>query len=407
MIIFKLNTFPNYSETFIVNNIIYTLKKRLSILIFVNKFLGISNSSQKEKLKQININEQLITPKSISNYTLKEILLLFVFIFNPKILIRIVSKHLLFSKNGLKIILKIFEHRIFMKLYICHVHYNYALDTLLEMDKFNCIKSKFIITFHGHDVFIENSKSFKKKYSKFYKKHVKYVTVNSDYLKKKIIELGVSESIIKIIPIGIDINFFKGAKKKLNNKKTIEILSIGRLVQLKGHVYGIQAVSELVKDGYNINYTIIGEGKEAKSLNNLINKLKLKDNIKLVGKKSQLEIKYYLDISDIFLMPSTYDNKNKRREAFGLSSIEAQAMGVPVVGFNSGGFPETILNYKTGFIVEDRNSKAMANKIKYLINNPNIYNNFSIACIKHANKFDNQYTTEKYVRIYKELLLNP
>ena len=91
-----------------------------------------------------------------------------------------------------------------------------------------------------------------------------------------------------------------------------------------------------------------------------------------------------------------------RRETFGLVSVEAQAMGIPVVGFNSGGFPETLLEGKTGFAVEDRNVEQLVTKIEYLLGHPSIYSDMSKAAIKHAQKFAHDKTTQQYLDLYQK-----
>lgn len=70
-------------------------------------------------------------------------------------------------------------------------------------------------------------------------------------------------------------------------------------------------------------------------------------------------------------MPSTKD-KSGRAEAQGQVTAEAQAMGVPVVAFNSGGINETIIDNKTGILVEDKSVFAFSQAIKILIDNQDL-----------------------------------
>ena len=96
------------------------------------------------------------------------------------------------------------------------------------------------------------------------------------------------------------------------------------------------------------------------------------------------------------------DNKTKRKEAFGITSIEAQAMGLPVIGFNSGGFVDTIKEGITGFAVEDRNVSSMVKRIEGLIKNKETYKKMSLNCIRHAKKFDIKYTMQKFIELYEK-----
>jgi colanic acid/amylovoran biosynthesis glycosyltransferase len=115
----------------------------------------------------------------------------------------------------------------------------------------------------------------------------------------------------------------------------------------------------------------------------------------------QKEIIKMLRISDLFLMTSTFEDSTGRREAFGLVSIEAQSMGLPVVGFKSGGFQETILEGITGFSVDDRKYNEMAKKVEFFIKNKKKYSDASAQAIIHAKKFDLKFTMKYFLDLYK------
>ena len=85
-------------------------------------------------------------------------------------------------------------------------------------------------------------------------------------------------------------------------------------------------------------------------------------------------------------------------------SIEAQAMGLPVIGFNSGGFPETILDGKSGFVIEDRSDIIMSLKLIHLIEHKLEYAAMSKSAIEYSLNFDYQFTTMKYLELYKGLV---
>jgi colanic acid/amylovoran biosynthesis glycosyltransferase len=205
-----------------------------------------------------------------------------------------------------------------------------------------------------------------------------------------------------VIPIGIDFKKFEGERRKLIEEKSIKLITVGRLDQLKGQIYGIRALSILKEKGYSVFYTIVGDGHRMKELIKVVELLNLTEDVSFEGSKTQEELFDYLCASDMFIMPSTYDDKSGRREAFGLVSLEAQASGLPVIGFNSGGFPDTIIEGETGFAVKDRDVDALASKVEYFIKNPEIYAEMSKKAIEHAASFDHQFTTQKYLDLYEE-----
>ncbi|RBP26594.1 colanic acid/amylovoran biosynthesis glycosyltransferase [Oceanihabitans sediminis] len=399
-IIIKTNSFPNYSETFIVSNIVYAIRSGYDVNIFCNKFLGLENSSQINELEKYGVKEMVLLPLTQTKSRLSKLLQLSSFLLKPRNLYYVLKYRSKSLKGFLKCasILKQYESARYKQAF--HLHFNNSLDDLKEITSIGFMDPRVVITFHGYDSFLENKEEFQKKYGVFYKKHVKAVTVNSNYLKKVVLNLGISEELIHVIPIGINYSFFHGTPKSIKVKKEVQLITVGRLVSLKGQLYGLQAVKLLKELNYKIHYTIVGDGKNRGLLENEVERLGIADCVAFTGRSTQLQVKEYMRESDIFLMTSTFDEHTKRREAFGLVSIEAQAMGLPVIGFDSGGFPDTIIDGKTGFVVEDRDVLAMTEKIIYLLENQQMYKSMSKAAIHHAATFDHEFTTQKYLDLY-------
>lgn len=406
-IYFKLKAFPKVSETFVVSNIRYAKTAGYEIKIYVNKFLGFNSSSQKRELQNFNLDKAVIKPLKLKGSKIKRFVEIACMLFHPKVAWFSLKYYKFLKAKGdsynqpFNPIIELYQYRSINKSLV-HVHFNNALQPLLNLAAIGYVENlKCIVTFHGHDAFKENKEGFNKKYGHFYKKHVVAVTVNSNYLKQQVIKLGVDIDKINIIPIGVDTSFFKASPKKLD-VQTIKLVSVGRLVQLKGQIYAIRALKELLEMGHKATYTLIGEGSNKALLTEEVNRLNLSSSVFFEGSKSQLEVKSLLEKSDIYLMTSTFDDRTLRREAFGLVSIEAQAMGMPVIGFDSGGFIDTIKDGETGFLVEDRNSDQIVEKICYLINNPELYEKMSQAAIAHSKTYDLKYTTQQYLDLYKE-----
>src|SRR5690606_21578677 len=119
------------------------------------------------------------------------------------------------------------------------------------------------------------------------------------------------------------------------------------------------------------------------------------------GVKTQEEVKEILMESTVFLMTSTFDDLTGRQEAFGIAIVEAQACGLPVVAFESGGVPEVLINGETGFLVEDRNVQEMTEKVEMLKEDTALYAAMSQKARKHALlNFDNYKLIRQYIDLY-------
>jgi glycosyltransferase involved in cell wall biosynthesis len=84
-----------------------------------------------------------------------------------------------------------------------------------------------------------------------------------------------------------------------------------------------------------------------------------------------------------------------RDEDFGMTPIEAMAAGKPVIAPNEGGYKETIINGKTGILIDEINSDKIVEAIKIIGKNPKKY---KAACLKQAKKFD----TKEFIKKIKE-----
>lgn len=373
-IVYKVRNFPRVSETFVVSNIINAIIKGYQVRIIANNKLQSNKSSQIGLLNQYRLESKTFSfhqpKKKISRFVLA-----FFYIINP-ILCYYFVKYCIAKKHfSLGYLFNLKFHKSFRKAKIFHIHFAIAADDIPILKKIGFIKSKILVTFHGFDAYYLNDlelEQLKSKYTLLFNM-VKKVTINNLYLKERLLALGCPVDKLKIIPVGIDVDFFKPENypKKIDKIDKFNFISVGRLIEIKGHEYGIKAVKLLVDKGYNVSYTIIGEGVLYDKLNALIFELGLENNVKLFGKASQSKIKIFLENSHFFLMTSIKDQSG-REEAQGIVTAEAQAMGLPVLGFNSGGVSSTVSN-KTAMLVNEKEIDKLYEKIVELIKNKKKY----------------------------------
>ncbi|OEI79806.1 hypothetical protein AST99_12550 [Formosa algae] len=396
-----VTVFPNVSETFVISNILQVLDQGSNVVILAQKKKSSKNSSQSELYNHYSLDEKVLEfkepQKSFQRYFQALILLL-----NPLIFFYFFKCCLVLNRVSLEFVFKLKYYKPYRKANIFHIHFAIAGDLIPLLKKIGFIKSKIIVTFHGVDAFLKEEKKYeniKHRYQIIFNT-VNLITVNTPYLKDKVIGLGCPSTKIKVVPVGINLKLYTPKKlpKILPFKDPIYLISVGRLIELKGHEYGLRVVKILVNKGFNIKYNIIGTGELFEYLNNLIIELKLQEHVKLLGARSQEYIIDKLDSSHIFLMLSLKD-KEGREEAQGLVTAEAQAMGLPILGFRSGGVPYTI-NHDTGILVEQKNIEDLTNAIINCIKKPDMYKTMSLKANTWANtNFDVSSMVEAYYNI--------
>ncbi|MEE8638174.1 MAG: glycosyltransferase [Candidatus Margulisiibacteriota bacterium] len=222
-------------------------------------------------------------------------------------------------------------------------------------------------------------------------------------LKNKAISLGCPKNKIIVHHCRIDLNNFTPIKTK-KEKTKIKILMCGRLVEKKGFAYGIKAFAQSFNKYRNIRLQIIGDGPLKNKLISLIKKMKLEEFISLQGSKSHPEIARAMRDADIFMM-SYVTAKNGDSEAAPLVLKEAQATGLPAISTRHAGVPEIVLDGKTGFLVEEKDVKGLAQKLNNLIENPQLRAKFGERGRRLIEeRFNIKDQTCELEDIYKELI---
>ena len=182
-------------------------------------------------------------------------------------------------------------------------------------------------------------------------------------------DFKVDEKNITVINHGIDINCFTShnreqalsARKRFGLPDEVNVVGIiARLSDVKGHIYLIQAMPDILRRHPDTLLWIIGDGKMKKELTELVDKLKIKD--KVVFTPEARDTASALAAMDIFVMPSL-------KEGLGLAAMEAMAAGLAVVGSNVGGIKTLIQDGENGLLVPAADSVELAGKISSLLAN--------------------------------------
>ncbi len=266
-------------------------------------------------------------------------------------------------------------------------------------------RKKVFVNIYGMDVLTKEG-SKKTKYLK------KIIMKYSD----KILSVSESTALLASSKYGIPLDKFIVIYPSLNNnspednlvnirsdhflsEEDFVVLTVCRMVKRKGVDDIIKALS-LINDK-RIKFLVVGEGPELGDFKKLTNELGLEDRVIFVGKVENVA-NYYFS-SDLFIMPSKFLEEHGDIEGLGIVFIEAQYFSKPVIGTNSGGIPEAILDNQTGFIVPENNPSVIAEKIEFLKNNIDVYESFSKkAKIFVKDKFDCDRIIKRLVDLYEK-----
>lgn len=215
----------------------------------------------------------------------------------------------------------------------------------------------FGIKFHAADVFSRQALLRLK-----IKRAAKLMTIskfNIELMRGHYPDIDVSR--FQIHKCGIPLEEYK-FQPKGNFHNPIIIMSVGRLVPVKGFAVLLRASRWLLEKGFSHKVKIYGDGPERKRLEQLIKAMSLEETVDLMGYVSPTSIRGALLGSDMFVLPSIFDPIEKM-EGTPVSLMEAMAVGVPVISTNIGGIPELIEHGVSGYLCEPDDAESLSQAI--------------------------------------------
>lgn len=243
---------------------------------------------------------------------------------------------------------------------IVHAHFASSYGLIGSLLKF----SPYILSVWGSDVYIFPNKSLiHKLLLRHNLKKADYLWSTSEAMMKE--TKKYIDKPIQVTPFGVDTEVFKpmSNKYRCNDKFIIGITKT--LSKIYGINYLIESLPKVISSypELRIILRIVGKGEEENSLKKLVEELNLKENVEFVGYIDNEEaMAEQYNQFDIAVFPSLF-------ESFGVSAIEAQSCGIPVIVTNVGGLPYVINRDKSGLVINKENTKEIANSICYMIDN--------------------------------------
>lgn len=195
----------------------------------------------------------------------------------------------------------------------------------------------------------------------------------SDFVRGRLLELGYPPSRLLRHYVGIDTSLFKPRDVARHPNR---IVSVARFVEYKGHRLMIDALADVARSGVPVEFVMVGEGPLRQEIEAYA-RARLPD-AKVLDRLSQEEMVDLLAGARVYLHGSV-TLSNGHAEALGLANLEAQAVGTPVVAFDSGGVAEAIENGRTGHAVAERDVRAMAAAVAALLIDEARWHAFSVA----------------------------
>jgi colanic acid/amylovoran biosynthesis glycosyltransferase len=226
-----------------------------------------------------------------------------------------------------------------------------------------------------------------------------FVLVVGQHLKKQVENnIGVPADRVISTFLGVDTKRWHDAGHHAYKAGGLDVVTVARLNYGKGIPHALAAVRAAVDRGFDVRYSIVGEGPYRSEIEEEIRRLGLSERVKLLGMLSESQIISLNQRADAFMLPSI-----GLGEAFPSVIIEAMASGLPVISSIIGATPEMITDQSEGFLVEPGDEAGLTTALIRLAENPDERRRMGEAAQRRARAvFDRKNSVNRFIQLITE-----
>jgi colanic acid/amylovoran biosynthesis glycosyltransferase len=225
---------------------------------------------------------------------------------------------------------------------------------------------KFFGHAHGYDV------SERLREAKWRDEYLQYnsadgVITMSQVSRERLLSLGLDASKVHVIPYGVDV----AAEPIVRDTgHIVRCIAVGRMVAKKAPILTLDAFRRASEVCPELRLDYVGTGELLPAVQHFVRAFNLGEKVILHRGQSNEVVRKLLKAAEIFVQHSMTDTESGDEEGCPVAILEAMSHSLPVVSTSHAGIPEAVLNGITGYLVDEGNSVAMAERIVALVQNP-------------------------------------
>lgn len=359
-VILLVGTYPQYSETFIIRKAISLIDRGCEVLIMARRkgHLPLLESFDKNSLPKVEYLPGDKMPTSPREFLDSLVSLFYSLISSPFGFFELALDLSRIGKFRLKYIMRYLP--FINKKHYQIIHAEFFGLGMYYNDLKEIVDLPYVVSGRGTDINLLPIKENIESEIQFCKGIDKLHVVSED-LKRQLLDQSLIDP-SRIVVNRPAVTSLENFGHKASASSTIPVvLSVGRLVWIKGYDYLLQAYRILKEEGILFNAQIVGDGPLYNELYFSIRDLGLEGTVTLCGPMPSHEVEKKMAEADIYVLASHAEGINN-------GVLEAMRMGVPVVSTSIGGMREVIENSRSGILVPPRDPIAMSAGIRDLIN---------------------------------------
>jgi colanic acid/amylovoran biosynthesis glycosyltransferase len=249
---------------------------------------------------------------------------------------------------------------------VVHAHFGPVADRFRFAGQ--ALHAPLVVSFHGYD------------YTSWPREHgedvylplwaaAAVVTVNSEYARARLQKLGCPPERIVQVPYGVDLDAFATAAREPRAGEPLRVLTVARLVEKKGVADVVRAVAGARARGVAVRYDVVGDGPLGPELARLARQLGVGGEVVWHGARDRRAVEQLMAGADVFALASV-TAADGDEEGTPVALLEAQAGGIPVLATRHSGIPEIVADGESGFLVDEHDAEALAERLVLLATDP-------------------------------------
>lgn len=228
------------------------------------------------------------------------------------------------------------------------------------------------------------------------------VIAPSPGMRDVLINMGVDVH-IEVIPNGVNLKPFKNNKERKDRaafgfkESDVLLIYVGRLGPEKNLQFLLRAFAGAAQAYDHIGLVLVGDGPERDNLQDRVRYMQLDKMVRFAGFVPYEQLPPYLAMADAFVTASV-------TEVHPLSVIEAMASGLPVLGINSPGIADTIVDGETGYLAKEEDLAVFTAKLVRLITEHEKRKKMGKLAQQAAEQYSIENTTQQLLDQYQRLI---
>ena len=292
---------------------------------------------------------------------------------------------------------------------VIHCHFAWSLwDCLWNYCRYFELKTPVLVSVHGTDILRSLAKSPEtaRKIIEMSKTHALHFVAANPFMANASESAGIPKNLISIIPNAVDARLFNTKTPPSSDPSRFKIVSNGRFVGWKGHVFLIEAFARFVKEVCpHAQLNLIGTGECGGDLKMRVKQLGISESVVFLGRMPHTDVLETLQCQDLYIQPSIRDPETGQCEAFGIAVLEAMCTGLPVIVTNTGGMPNLVAcDSSHNIIVPEQDSNALFEAMKTIYSLPPEEKMDHAYARETAKRYSLGQQVESYLATYRKLL---